>query len=194
MPKKTGNTNASLEVSDQAEYMRYLKEADIADFAKYAGIDINEAVQRRVDNAVDETYTTLSKTQASIEVTARPITPIKNLVGFATVKFNDNFVVEDFKILQNEKGIFVGMPSKPDKNSEKGYRDTAKPITAAFRTELTEAVTEAYHAAVEKLQNRAANVTPPQSIKEQLADGAKQAAKGNANRPAPTKTTPNAER
>ena len=28
-----------------------------------------------------------------LEVTARPITPIGNLVGFASVKFNDCFVV-----------------------------------------------------------------------------------------------------
>ena len=110
-----------------------------------------------------------------LEVTARPITPIGNLVGFATVKFNDVFVVEDFKILQGEKGMFVGMPSKPDKTSKTGYRDTAKPIAAEFRTELTGAVVEAYHNAVEKLKDRAAAVAAPEkpSIQKQLVDGAK---------------------
>ena len=64
-----------------------------------------------------------------LDVTARPIEPKGNLVGFASLKINDSFVIEDFKILQSDKGLFVGMPSKPDKSSPTGYRDTAKPIT-----------------------------------------------------------------
>ena len=132
-----------------------------------------------------------------LEVTARPIEPIGNLVGFASIKFNDCFVVDDFKILQNEKGMFVGMPSKPDKDSDTGYRDTAKPITAEFRKELIGAIATAYHAAVEKLQARAAAVSAPeQSIPKQLAEGAKQAAKDNTALPAPEHDgkTPGAER
>ena len=124
-----------------------------------------------------------------LDVTARPIDPIKNLVGFATVKLNDCFVVEDFKILQSDKGLYVGMPSKPDKTNKTGYRDTARPITKEFRAELTEAVTAAYHAELEKLQTRAAAIASPekQSIPKQLAEGAKQAAQENAARPAPAK-------
>ena len=134
-------------------------------------------------NAENTTQETKAKaTPPEIEVHARPIAPIGNLVGFASVKFNDAFVVEDFKILQNEKGMFVGMPSKPDGNG--GYRDTAKPITADFRSQLTEAVVVAYQAAVVRIQEKAANLAPP-SIKQQLAEGAEQAAKDNAARPAP---------
>lgn len=62
-----------------------------------------------------------------------------------------------------------------------------RPVTKEFRAALTEAVTTAYHAEVEKLQARAAAVTAP-SISQQLAEGAKQAAKENAARPAPAKT------
>ncbi|MCB7303661.1 septation protein SpoVG family protein [Bariatricus massiliensis] len=123
-----------------------------------------------------------------LDVTARAIDPIKNLVGFATVKLNDCFVVEDFKILTGSKGLYVGMPSKPDKSSPSGYRETVKPITADFRKELHGAILGAYEQAVEKLQTRAAaarQAPPPekQSIKEQLEAGAKQAAKENAERP-----------
>lgn len=123
-----------------------------------------------------------------LDVTARAIDPIKNLVGFATVKFNDCFVVEDFKILTGSKGLYVGMPSRPDKSSPSGYREISKPITADFRKQLHEAVLVAYEQAVEKLQARAVVVqqTPlpeKQSIKEQLEAGAKQAAKENAARP-----------
>lgn len=124
-----------------------------------------------------------------LDVTARLIEPKGNLVGFASVRFNDSFVVDDFKILQSDKGLFVGMPSKPDKGSKTGYRDTARPITKEFRAELTEAVATAYHAEIEKLQARAAAIAAPekQSIQKQLANGAKQAAKEATARPAPAK-------
>lgn len=124
-----------------------------------------------------------------LDVTARPIEPKGNLVGFASLRINDSFVIDDFKILQSEKGIFVGMPSKPDKTSKTGYRDTARPITKEFRAELTEAVTAAYHAEVEKIQARAAAIPAPekQSIPKQIAEGKKQAAKENAARPASSK-------
>ena len=99
-----------------------------------------------------------------LDGTARLIEPKGNLVGFASLKLNDCFVIDDFKILQNDKGIFVGMPSKPDKTSKTGYRDTSRPITKEFRAELTEAVTAAYHAELEKLQTRAAlPLLPPKS-------------------------------
>ena len=123
-----------------------------------------------------------------LDVSARLIDPMKNLVGFATVKFNDCFVVEDFKILNGEKGLYVGMPSKPDRSSQGGYRETAKPITGDFRKQLHGAILDAYQQAVEKLQARVTAVqkAPPpekQSIKEQLAAGKEQAAKDNAARP-----------
>ena len=124
-----------------------------------------------------------------LDITVRPVEPKGNLVGFASLKINDSFVIDDFKVLQGDKGIFVGMPSKPDKNSKTGYRDTARPITKEFRAELTEAVTAAYHEALEKLQARAAAIpaAEKESIPKQLAEGAKQAAKENAARPAPSK-------
>jgi len=124
-----------------------------------------------------------------LDVTARLIEPKGNLVGFASLKINDIFVIDDFKILQGDNGLFVGMPSKPDKGSKTGYRDTARPITKEFRAELTEAVAAAYRAEAEKLQTRAASIPAPekQSIPKQLAEGAKQAEKDNAARPAPAK-------
>lgn len=123
-----------------------------------------------------------------LDVSVRLIEPIKNLIAFATVKLNDCFVVEDFKILDSEKGLFVGAPSKPDKSSPTGYRETVKPVTADFRKELHGAILDAYALTVEKQQARIAAVhqTPLQekpSIKEQLKKGAEQAAKETATRP-----------
>ena len=47
-----------------------------------------------------------------LDVSVRVIEPVKNLMGFASVKFNDCFVVENLKIVQGSKGLFVGMPSR----------------------------------------------------------------------------------
>jgi len=125
----------------------------------------------------------------NMEVTAHPIEPKGNLLGFASVKFNDCFVVESFRILQGENGVFVGMPSKPDKGSTTGYRDTAKPITAEFRTELSGAIMTAYNAEVEKLQTRAAAVrsTPDKQppIRVQLDKAAKEVTRDNTDKSAP---------
>ena len=57
-----------------------------------------------------------------LDVSVRVIEPVKNLMGFASVKFNDCFVVENLKIVQGSKGLFLGMPSQPD--GKGGYRDT----------------------------------------------------------------------
>lgn len=134
-----------------------------------------------------------------LDVTARLIDPIRNMVGFATVKINDCFVVEDFKILQSDKGLYVGMPSKPDKSSRTGYRETAKPITSGFYKELQEKVLSAYEQEIEKLQARiaAARQAPPPektSIKSQLEAGTKMAAKENAARAPKEKPAKAAER
>ena len=65
-----------------------------------------------------------------LDVSVRVIEPVKNLMGFASVKFNDCFVVENLKIVQGSKGLFVGMPSQPD--GKGGYRDMAYPVTKEF--------------------------------------------------------------
>lgn len=124
-----------------------------------------------------------------LDVTARLIEPKGNLVGFASLKINDCFVIDDFRILQSDKGLFVGMPSKPDRNSTSGYRETARPITKEFRSELTDAVAAAYHAEVDKLQARSASLAgqDKESIQKQLSQGAKQAARDNAARTTPAK-------
>ena len=83
-----------------------------------------------------------------LDVSVRVIEPVKNLMGFASVKFNDCFVVENLKIIQGSKGLFVGMPSAPD--GKGGYRETAKPITKEFREELNAAVLEATSSKPEK--------------------------------------------
>ena len=84
-----------------AEEKRWLFEVPIAELAEVKGVSIDEAVQMRID-------ANLQNAAPKLEVSARPITPMGNLLGFASVKINDCFVVEDFKILQTAKGLYVG--------------------------------------------------------------------------------------
>lgn len=124
-----------------------------------------------------------------LDIDVRLIEPRGNLLGFANVTVGDSLRIDDFKVLQGEKGLFVGMPSKAqNKDGKTTYYDTVRPVTKEFRAALNEAVVEAYHAEVERLQTRAAAVSKP-SIMQQIAEGAKEAAKENAARPAPAKTS-----
>ena len=75
-----------------------------------------ETMQEKVAN-------TTPAAPLKLDVSVRVIEPVKNLMGFASVKFNDCFVVENLKIVQGSKGLFLGMPSQPD--GKGGYRDMA---------------------------------------------------------------------
>ena len=126
-----------------------------------------------------------------LDVSVRVIEPVKNLMGFASVKFNDSFVVENFKILQSSKGsLFVGMPSQPD--GKGSYRDTAKPITKEFREQLNTAVLQAYEVKLEQMAERGS--AGRASISEQLKAGKAAAEQAKAERPPKEKPSRGAER
>ena len=124
-----------------------------------------------------------------LEVTVRPIEPRGKLIGFASVNFG-GVIVDDFRVSDGEKGMFVANSSKADSSSQSGSRSTAGIVDPGLQTQLNVAVRDAYIKEVEKLQARAAAVRPtPEKprIREQLAEGAGQAAKNNAEQPAPEK-------
>ena len=85
-----------------------------------------------------------------LNVRVRPIAPVENLVGFATVTINDCFVVKGLKVCAGDNGLYVNMPSQQDGNGN--WQDICKPITADFRRQLNEAVVEGYNTAIEKMQ------------------------------------------
>ena len=87
-------------------------------------------------------------------------TPQGKMVGLATVKYH-GFEMDNFKVFNGENGLFL------------------------------KKALEGYNAAVEKLVARATaakSMEVKPSVREQIADGAKQAAKENAVRPAPVRT------
>ena len=125
-----------------------------------------------------------------LDVSVRVIEPVKNLMGFASVKFNDCFVVENLKIVQGSKGLFLGMPSQPD--GKGGYRDMAYPVTKEFREQLNTAVLQAYEAKLEQMAERGS--VGRASISDQLKAGKAAAEQAKAERPPKEKPSRSAER
>ena len=171
------NTDAALEINDQKEYIQYLKTAPIMEFAKYAGIDLDEAVKRRIAMAVEIT-------PPKMNISVRPIEPQGNLYGFASVTVG-GIRIDDFKIVTNKEGdLFVGMPSKPDKTNSTGYRNTVF-VDKDFKDDFNAAVIGKYKAAIQAHTRE----DKPDRITDQVAKAQKDADKHNAELPPKEKGT-----
>ena len=82
-----------------------------------------------------------------------------NLKAYATITFDDEFVVKDIKVIDGKKGIFIAMPSKPIKNRkvedvesaeemERLHKDIAHPINRQAREKIQTAILKAYEEAL----------------------------------------------
>lgn len=65
------------------------------------------------------------------------------LKAYATITFDDCFVLHNVKLIEGEKGVFVAMPSRRTKTGV--YKDIAHPITPEFRLALQESILSAYN-------------------------------------------------
>lgn len=101
------------------------------------------------------------------------------LLGYASVTIGGVFAVNSIRLMDSEKGPFVAMPSRKDK--EGNYRDICLPITSEMHKALNNAVIEGYKAAVAEMNSRGAEVAQKASMRDQL----KAAQQESAARPAP---------
>ncbi|RQD78222.1 MAG: transcriptional regulator [Halanaerobium sp. MSAO_Bac5] len=62
--------------------------------------------------------------------------------AYATVTFDDSFVVRDLRIIEGKNGVFVSMPARRKRNGE--YSDICFPISATLRETLDKAVLTKY--------------------------------------------------
>lgn len=76
------------------------------------------------------------------EVKVYPVFDNEKLKGYATIIFDDCFVVRDLKVIQGTSGMFVAMPSKKTKDGS--YRDTAHPLNNETRDMIEQAVLGEY--------------------------------------------------
>jgi len=78
-----------------------------------------------------------------------PVNDDEKLKAYATIVFDDCFVVRDLKIIHGNSGLFVAMPSKKKKDGT--YRDTAHPLNNETRRMIEEAVLGEYERELRKL-------------------------------------------
>lgn len=64
------------------------------------------------------------------------------LKAIASVTFNDDFVVNDIKVIQGDKGLFIGMPSKKLPNGS--FKDISHPINQRTRDKIQNAILAKY--------------------------------------------------
>lgn len=93
---------------------------------------------------------------------------LKNTEGtlraYATVTFDDEFVVKDIKITETEKGLAMSMPRRKVKLKEdvdendpevraRLYKDVAHPINSTAREKIEKAVFAKYEEELKKAQS-----------------------------------------
>ncbi|MGA1841985.1 MAG: septation regulator SpoVG [bacterium] len=67
----------------------------------------------------------------------------ERLKGYATVIFDNVFIVRDLKIIDGNNGLFVAMPNKRTKNGT--YRDIAHPLNKEMRDNLEKRIIQKYN-------------------------------------------------
>ena len=81
-----------------------------------------------------------------MEITEVRIYPLSKedstLKAFASVTFDDAFVVTGIRVIEGSKGLFISLPQS--KNNDGEYHDIAFPKTKELRDELVEAVISSY--------------------------------------------------
>ncbi len=83
--------------------------------------------------------------QKNMKITEVKIYPAKEgtrLKAYATIVFENAFIVRDLKIIEGEKGLFVSMPSRRRKDGS--FRDIAHPLNAEMRKHIEEMVVGEY--------------------------------------------------
>ena len=73
----------------------------------------------------------------------------ERLKAFATIIFDDCFIVRDLKIIDGTEGLFVAMPSKKRKDGQ--YKDVAHPLNNDMREVIESAVLVEYKEEVERV-------------------------------------------
>ena len=73
----------------------------------------------------------------------------EKLKAYASICFDDAFLIKGLKVVNGSKGMFVAMPSRKTKHGE--YLDICFPITKELREEVNNAVLEAYRKKLEEM-------------------------------------------
>jgi stage V sporulation protein G len=90
-----------------------------------------------------------TNTGVKLDVRVYPIEQPKGAtVAFGSVTIADMFAVNNIRVVNSDKGLFVAMPQVKDSKGE--YRDICFPTTAELRKQLNEAILKTYAKEKEK--------------------------------------------
>jgi stage V sporulation protein G len=98
-----------------------------------------------------------------VEITEVRIIPKneRKLKAFATITFDDCFVVKGLKVINGSQGYFVSMPSRKRKDGT--FQDLAHPITNEMRQKIENYVLDAFEHEISK--------EPPSSSEDESENG-----------------------
>ncbi len=79
-----------------------------------------------------------------MEITDVKIYPVceKKVKAYASVVFDECFIIRDLKVIDGDSKLFVAMPSKKMKDGS--YRDTVHPLNSETRQRIESSVLDAY--------------------------------------------------
>jgi len=85
-----------------------------------------------------------------MEITEVKVFPAKEtgsrLKAYATLVFDNCFIIRDLKIIEGDKGLFVSMPSRRRKDGT--FRDIVHPLNSDTRKRIEDSIIEEYNRVV----------------------------------------------
>lgn len=84
------------------------------------------------------------------EVKVYPVLDNDKLKAYASVVFDDCFVIRDLRVISGTTGLFVAMPSR--KRKDGSFRDTAHPLNMETRELIEKSILDQYEL---RIANRA---------------------------------------
>lgn len=81
------------------------------------------------------------------EVKVYPAQDNGRLKAYATIVFDNDFIVRDLKVIEGNKGLFVSMPSRRRKDGS--FRDIVHPLNSETRSTIEQQIIEEYERAAQ---------------------------------------------
>ncbi len=86
-----------------------------------------------------------------MEITEVKVYPVKEsgrLKAYATVVFDNCFIIRDLKVIEGDKGFFVSMPSRRRKDGS--FRDIVHPLDSETRKIIEDRIIAEYTSSEEE--------------------------------------------
>jgi Uncharacterized protein, involved in the regulation of septum location len=86
-----------------------------------------------------------------MEITEVKVYPAKEngsrLKAYATIVFDNSFIIRDLKVIEGDKGFFVSMPSRRRKDGT--FRDIVHPLNSEMRKTIEDTIINEYKKVIE---------------------------------------------